>query len=238
MNRPSRLGAAVLVAIGTVAALLYANFLLVWNHGGLVGADDVVSELEAPGQPYAAFLRTTDVVCAVLVVVLLPWVRAALPRGRWRDVVVGATGLFAVGATVAALVPTPCGPDVPCPHGAAQTWVHDASSVASDTALYVGVAAAWVATREAGPTWFRRAAWWLVWLGGVLSSAVFAVATVAGAPDEVIGVSQRVHILGISAWIVCLALLAARATRPARHRADHRHPDPDRREEPDRAHHL
>ena len=143
MRRPADLGAAALLACGGVAALLYSNFLLDWTRRGFVGMDDIVSRLEAPGEPHAMLLRTTDVVCAVLVVALLPWVRAALPRGPWREVTVWATVGFAFGATVAALVPPPCGPDVVCAVTQAQV-VHDISSIASDAALYVGVAAACV----------------------------------------------------------------------------------------------
>ena len=123
-------------------------------------------------------LRVTDVVCAVLVLSLLPWVRAGLPRGVWREVVVWGTVVFAVGAAVAAFVPTPCGPDVACgaPSVQVQLGVHDLSSIVSDAGLYAGVAAAWLATRGTGPTWFRRTAWWLFWVGGVVSSVAYQYA--------------------------------------------------------------
>ena len=169
--------AVTLVVAGGIAALLYANFLIDWVLRGFAGMGDVVSELESAGQPNAVLLRVTDVLCAVLVVALLPWVRAGLPRGAWREVVVWSTVLFAAGATVAAIVATPCGPDDPCtgPGLQPQLAVHDWSSILSDTALYVGVAAAWFATRVIGPAWFRRTAWWLFWVGGVVSSAVVPV---------------------------------------------------------------
>lgn len=87
MSRAWDRGSLALLACGAVAALLYANFLLDWDSDGLVGTDDIVSQLEAEGQPHAMLLRTTDVVCAALVVALLPWVRAALRPGyskfRW-----------------------------------------------------------------------------------------------------------------------------------------------------------
>ena len=114
MRRPADLGSAALLACGAVAALLYSNFLLDWTRRGFVGMDDIVSRLEAPGEPHAMLLRSTDVVCAVLVVALLPWVRGALPRGPWRELSVWATVVFALGATIAAIVPPPCGPDVAC----------------------------------------------------------------------------------------------------------------------------
>jgi hypothetical protein len=213
MRRPAARDrrAILLVVVGCVAALFYANFLIDWVLRGFSGMGDVVSELESPGQPNAVLLRVTDVVCGVLVVSLLPWVRAGLPRGAWREVVVWSTVAFAVGAAVAAFVPTPCGPDVACdaPRLQLQRQVHDLSSILSDAALYVGVAAAWLATRGAGPSWFRRTAWWLFWLGGVVSTAVFQYFTSTDDPPWAVGVAQRVHIVGICVWIVTLSVYAA-----------------------------
>lgn len=208
-NRDPR--ALLLIGVGCVAALLYANFLLDWMLRGFTGMGEVVSELESPGQENAALLRVTDVVCAGLVVSLLPWVRAGLPRGAWREVVVWATVVFALGATVAAIIATPCGPDVACTAADVQLQlhVHDAASVVSDTGLYVGVVAAWFATRRTGPVWFRRAAWWLFWIGGVVSSIVFQYFDTTQDPEWAVGVAQRVHIVGICAWIVALAAYAA-----------------------------
>jgi hypothetical protein len=203
-----------LVVCGAVAALLYANFLLDLTRRGFAGMDDIVSQLEAEGQPYAMLLRVSDVVCAVLVVALLPWVRVAMPRGFWRELTVWSTVAFAVGSTVAAVVPTPCGPEISCPGPAWQIGVHDNSSIASDAALYVGVAAAWFATRRSGPVWFHRAAWWIFWLGGVASSLLFAWVNAEYESTYAPGVTQRLHILFVSAWILCLALLAARRRPP------------------------
>ena len=222
MRRPTDLGSAALLACGGAAALLYSNFLLDWTRRGFVGMDDIVSRLEAPGEPHAMLLRTTDVVCAVLVVALLPWVRAALPRGPWRELTVWATIGFAFGATVAALVPPPCGPDAVCAVTQAQV-VHDVSSIGSDAALYVGVAAAWLSTRRSGPTWFRRAAAWVFWLGGVVSSALFAYFNATSDPAWAPGLSQRAHIVCISVWLLCLAALAAHTRSPSDHPTTEEH---------------
>jgi len=217
--------AVALVVCGAVAAFLYANFLLDWTRRGFTGMDDIVSQLEAHGQPNAMLLRVTDVVCAVLVVALLPWVRAALPRGFWRELTVWSTVAFAAGATVAAVVPTPCGPDVSCPGPQWQIAVHDNSSIASDTALYVGVAAAWFASRRTGPVWFHRAAFWVFWIGGVVTSLLFAWVNAEYESTYAPGLTQRLHIVCISAWILCLALLAARGrpTTPVHPAKEHDH---------------
>jgi len=210
---------ALLIAplvVGTVAALLYSNFLLDWVLRGFHGMSEIVSALEAPGEPNFVLLRVTDVISAVLVVCLLPRVRARLPRGAWREVFAGATLIFAIGAVLAAVVVAPCGPGVLC-DGSAQrlaTEAHDDSSIVSDTALYVGVAAVWLSIRTMGPVWFRRAAWWVFWLGGAVSTIVFGYFHRTADPAWAIGISQRVHILGISVWIVGLGLFAAQPGPP------------------------
>ena len=199
------------IVLGISAALLYSNFLLDWVLRGFTGLGEVVSLLEAPGQPNATLLRVTDVVCAALVVCLLPGVRRRLPRGIWREVFVGGTLLFALGAALAAVVATSCGSGIPCegPSQEVAKAVHEASSIVSDTALYVGAAAAWLSVRTVGPVWFRRAAAWFVLLGGVVTTVVFAWFHQTEDPAWAVGASQRLHIVCISAWILCLGLLAA-----------------------------
>lgn len=214
-----------LVVVGVVAALLYSNFILDWVLRDFSGMGQIVSELEAPGEPNATLLRITDVLCAVLVVSLLPWVRRRLPAGWWRELSVWTMVVFALGASIAAFVATPCGPGEICdrPSHQLRIEVHDGSSIVSDTALYVSVAAAWLATRRTGPLWFRRVAWWNFWLGGVLASIVFEYFNSTKDPAWAVGASQRVHILGISIWIVTLGVYAAAAPRPKRVRVA---PDP------------
>ena len=205
-----------LVVVGLVAAFLYSSFIIDWVLRGFSGMGEIVSELAAPGEPNATLLRICDVVCAVLVVSMLPWVRRRLPPGGWRELCVWAMVVFAVGATVAAVVATPCGPGAICdsPSQQLQAGVHDASSIVSDTAFYVSVAAAWLATRQTGPRWFRRIAWWDFWLGGVVASLVFEYFNVTQDPEWAAGVVQRIHIVAISIWIATLGVYAGRAESP------------------------
>lgn len=202
----------VLIGIGLVAAFLYANFLIDWVRRDFRGMGEVVSELEAPGEPNAMLLRVTDVVCAVLVVALLPPVRSALPSGWWREVAVWATVIFALGAVAAAVVSAPCGPSVTCssPSDRLQLQIHNGASLISNVALFTGVAAVGFATRTTGPRWLTRFAWWTFWIVGVVASLVFGYFDGATEPSSAVGVSQRIHIVGISAWIVCLGVVAAR----------------------------
>lgn len=200
-----------LLLAGCVAAVLYSNFVIDWVLRGFEGMDQIVSKLEAPGQPNATLLRVTDIVCALLVVTLLPRVRSLVQPGRWREVAVWATVTFAIGAALAAVVPSPCGPGQTCdsPSQDLQAWAHDAASIVSDTALFVGMAAMWFATRESGPSWLRRLAFWNFILGGIVVTALLGWFSETGDPSWAAGASQRVHIVFMSAWIVCLGVVAA-----------------------------
>ncbi|AWB92423.1 DUF998 domain-containing protein [Aeromicrobium chenweiae] len=205
--------ATTLVLTSAVAGLFYSNFVLDWVLRGFEGMGDVVSNLSAPGEPFAVVARVTDFLCGVLVLLILPSVRRALPPGRCRPVVVGGTAVFAVAAAAAAVITTPCGPDIVCSSPAQQRQgdLHLVLSTVSDVGLYIGTAAAWLTTRRVGPRWFALAAWWLFWLAGLVATAVFGFFAEVG-PEWVAATGQRVHIVGMSLWILCLGLLAADAS--------------------------
>ncbi|NPC95297.1 DUF998 domain-containing protein [Nocardioides sp. zg-DK7169] len=204
--------------LGACAGVLYANFVLDWLRRGPATLGHMVSELAAPGEPSAWVYRGAEVGTAALVLPLLPSVRAALPAGPAREVVAGGAAVFAVGAAVAGLVPTPCGPRPV--HEEVDTRprssLHDGASAVSDSGLYVAEAAAWLSTRRHGPRWFHRGTGAAL-VVGTASSLVFARARPSGRLRGVTGVAQRVNVLAISAWLGCLGLLAARA--PGEHDA-------------------
>lgn len=205
--------AAIPVGIGLTAAFLYSNFLIDWVLRGFAGMDRVVSYLETPGEPNATILRVTDVVCAILVISLLPAVRRALPAGRANDLVIGCTVVFALGAVIAAFVAMPCGLGETCTSAADRRSanIHDAASVVSETAVFLGVAAAWWATRRDGPAWVARVTPWLFWIVGVGTTAVFTYLGLYTDNQTWTAYSQRVHILGVSVWLACLGFIAAAA---------------------------
>lgn len=200
--------------LGAGAGILYANFVLDWVRRGSASLGHLVSELAAPGEPQAWLYRAGEVGCAALVLPLLPAVRSRLPVGAGREVVVGATAVFAVGAATAAVVPTPCGPGVvrDVVDRRPRNDLHDGASIVADAALYLGVAAAWVTTRGRGPGWFHRAAGWVLLLGSG-SGLVFAYARPVAGRRWLAGISQRVDVVTVSAWLCCLGLFAAREAR-------------------------
>ncbi len=175
----------------------------------------MVSSLEVSGQPEAGLLRALDVACAVLTLALVPFLAAALPPGRWRTVGVWSLVVFAVAGIVSTFVTLPCADETPsCPAGAgqhAQAAVHDAATVVSTAALYLSAAAVVMALRRTGPAWIARAAV-LVVAVGVTCGIASVVADLASA-DDAAGAAQRLQILSVSAWLICVGVFAAR--RPA-----------------------
>ena len=74
--------------------------------------------------------------------------------------------------------------------------------------------------REAtGPTWFRRTAWWLFWVGGVVSSIAYQYVSVTEASSGAVGIASASTSSFICAWIVALSIYAATAGLRARDRA-------------------
>jgi len=208
----SRRDVALLV-VGVVAALFYSNFLL-----DVVFSSDhdwfaVVSELEVPGAQTATLLRTTDVLCGILVLALLPYVWAALPVGGWRKWAVSMTAIFAVTAAASGVISLPCADEVSCSTTGdeIQRWMHDGISIVSQTTVFLGALAIGLATRHQGPRWIHRAAWITFWVGGVLGTLVFTYYGTTDSSSWQTGIAQRFQIGLTSAWIICLAALAAGA---------------------------
>ncbi|MBM6405429.1 DUF998 domain-containing protein [Phycicoccus sp. CSK15P-2] len=207
--------ALTLAAAGAVAACCYSAYLV--DAAVSPGHDwfAVVSRLQVPGAPLSGFLRTADVVCGLLVLVLLPFVATVAGRRRWRRVLVVATTAFAIGCAAAALVPLPCEDISRCGTGAdlVQWWVHDALSVVSQGGVFVGAAAVGLDTRRGGPAWLHRSAWATVWVGGVLGTVLLGVTALVGPSSWEAGLAQRFQISVTSLWILCLGLMAAGAVR-------------------------
>ncbi|MGE0027856.1 MAG: DUF998 domain-containing protein [Thermoleophilia bacterium] len=203
--------AAAVVLAGVLAAVAYAGFLfdLFDDAGGLDLS--VVSSLETSGEPEAGLLRTLDVVSGLLTLALVPFLAAALPPGRWRAVTAWSLVVFAAGGILAALVPLPCADGTPgCPAGAgerAQAAVHDAATVVSTLAVLLSAAAVVMALRRTGPAWMTWAAL-LVVAVGVTTGVAYVIADLASA-DDAVGIAQRLQILCVSAWLVCIGVHAA-----------------------------
>ena len=92
-----------------------------------------------------------------------------------------------------------------------------ALSIVSTAAFFVSAAATAIAVRASGPRWLGVAGWASV-AAGAATGVVFTAAEALGM-ETTLGVSQRVQILAVTAWIVCLGVYAATAGVRARGRA-------------------
>lgn len=201
-----------LLIVGVLAAVCQSNFIIDWILRGGSGMDQIISTLAADGEPNARLLRATDAACAVLVLVLTPFVRAALPPGRWRRVVVVGLVGFAVGAVAAALFSS-CGHGSSCTGSAAiEALWHDAASLVSEAGIIASIVGSWVLTRRAGPRWLHR--WSMIVIAIVVAVLVASVLTalVSGSTTTPLGAYlQRVQVLATSSWLVALGVLASRS---------------------------
>lgn len=196
------------LAIGCTAAVLYSNFLLDLMIPGPHEWAKQVSALEIPGHRSAALLRTTDVVSALLVLSQLPAVRRALPRSRWRTVVLGGVAAFAAGGILAAIITLPA-PGTEELHRT-RHLVHDLSSIVSVGGMVASAAAARIllrGPRERRPRWLTAAVV-VVAIGCAAELGSEVLVALWPGLDLVDGLAQRAQMLTLSAWIVGLAGLA------------------------------
>ena len=208
----------MLVVIGVVAAVAYSGFLvyLAFPADGY-GPTAIVSDLEAEGAPHGAVLRILDAASGALTLILVPYLWWALPRGLWRPVAVWSTLVFAVFGIPAGLVALPCDEDAPaCAQSTAdqiQGTAHDVVSIVSTTALIAAAGATALAVRREGPRWLECAGCVTVTIQ-VATGLIFGAGYLADW-DALVGVAQRVEIVGISAWIICLGIYSATHGIPA-----------------------
>lgn len=218
---------ALHLTTGAVAAVLYSNFLIDLLVPGPHEWAQQVSVLEIPGHRSALLLRTTDVLAALLVLAQLPAVRAALPRSRWRRLVVGGAAAFAAGGILAAIATLPADPQVgvdglvttagTLDPGALRRAAHNATSIVSVGGMIASAGGAWMLLR-------RRPLERPRWLGPLVAVVAAGCAIELGA-DLVValrpqwqlldGLSQRAQMLTLSAWVLGLGAIAARPPRTA-----------------------
>jgi Protein of unknown function (DUF998) len=198
-----------ILAVSVLGAFFYANFILDLILPGEHDWRTLVSELEKPGYPHAGLLRSTDVVCGLLVLALTPLLWTALPAGRRRGWSVGFLAAFAIGNAVAGAVPLPDGSS----GGTAQLQqlVHDVASAISQAALFLGAITVAIGTRRRGPQWLHRSAWATFWVGGVVASIIFGSAALADSDSWQTGAAQRFQLSVSGIWIVCLGYFCATA---------------------------
>lgn len=213
----------VLLTTGVLAGVLYSNFLLDALLSRRHDWFAVVSELEMPGYPTATLLRTTDVVCSLLVIgiAVVLWT-ARRVRGAER-LAAASMVVFALGGIVAALVPLPCRPGAsscPAPRQVLQDGVHDTASLVSQVAIFVSAGAIALALRREGPRWLVRHGHATFWVGGIAGTVLLVTLDQTHPGSWQAGLVQRLQLAWMSTWIygfaVATVVARARAERPIR----------------------
>jgi hypothetical protein len=156
----------LIVALGSLLALLYCSWPLSFILNPSVGRRDLASELEAPHQPYNWVFISLDVLSGLgLFILCVLQYRAVVNKRRIKWSVMS-YGIFGLLAAVAALVPLNCDPtaqqcgaliDDPL------ILIHGLASILSVVALFFGTALI------TGTTYFHESAkksW--KWIAGVL----------------------------------------------------------------------
>jgi hypothetical protein len=192
-----------------VAAICYSSFLLSPLTGGPSGQRGFVSELEAPGTPYAWLYRGSDVAAGLSIVLLAFTLTRWLPRRRQTDLGLLLLALVGLSSILDGATTMRCDPatDAACAHGESSVGglVSQLSTVHTDTGLIGFFGAAAGAILLGAVSWHQRR----------LSSTAQLAAGVAiagcGLLDLVLlltrrdlGSVERLRILLSSAWFLLL----------------------------------
>lgn len=192
----------------------------------------LVGELAAADQPYAWLFAAGRRAAGVLALLTAGFGAVAGERGRaYRAGWAGLAG-FGLAAVASSALPMDCAVSVDAACAAAETagalslthTAHTVSGGLAGAAALAGTASLAIALRgRGGPPFLVTAA-----LLGLQAVAVIAVLLLlsagAGQPVEGVGLAQRAHFLGITAWLASLASLPGVWRAPLSARAGARSP--------------
>lgn len=205
-----------------VAAVCYSSFLLSrWTHAAPSANGGFVSELEAPGQPYAWLYRSSDVL-AGLGILVAAWTLRPLVRGhRWSTasvLLLALTGAASVvdGATTMSCDPgtsARCAQHEHTPGGllGQLAALHTDSGLVGFAASAIGAIMLGAVLAGRWPSWGRMQ----IALGTAMGGCGLADLGVLLASGD-IGSIERVRVLLTSGWFLVLGLFLFRrqASRP------------------------
>jgi hypothetical protein len=216
------LGHAALVLCGVagiVAGVSYSSFLLApWIGSRLSVADSFVSELEANGQRNVGFFRASDVVAGALMIVLAVGLAGMLDVDLYGVLGCASLALVGLGSIGDALTAVRCGPatDPGCARSASiATQFGDVHTVTSS----IGVVGTMATMALLGTHLYRRHRWIsLAWLSWTCAAMMLLLSTTDGIlilSDHGFGLSERMHVLLMSIWLVAVGWHVA--AHPLRH---------------------
>ena len=213
----ARAGNALVLACGVLAAAANCAFLFrAASASRLDPVNSMISELEVPGQPFSWFFRGASLLSGLAAFAFALGLRPRIPAGRSGQWGIVALALYGLAGAADALFPMDCAPSasVVClraDEAQPMSWLYQAHAwfdVAGSIAVLVSL---WFLGRHLvqHPEWRRASAVTRAGFAGL--AAVTAVVTVMSArylPG--VGVVQRIEVLGVSGWLLVLALAVRR----------------------------
>ncbi len=195
-----------------IAAACYSSFLLSpWTHAARSAGSGFISELEAPGQPFAWLYRTSDVL-AGLGVVIAAWAVYRLIAGRrWSATAVVLFALAGASSVLDAATSMQCDPNTStrCAQGehTAAGLVSQLVSVHTDSGLlgFIGGAAgASILGVVIADRWVRWGRLQIAFGIGIASCGLadIVLLLVSGS----IGWTERIRVLLTSGWFLAVGL--------------------------------
>jgi hypothetical protein len=216
----SRRGELVVLVSGVLAAAANCAFLFrAASASRLDPVNSMISELEVPGQPLSWFFRGASLLSGLAAVVFALGLRPRIPAGRSGQAGCLALAFFGLAGAADAVFPMDCAPSASAvclraDEDSPTNWLYQAHTwfdVAGSIAVLVSL---WFLGRHLvrHPEWRHATAVTRAGFAGL--AAVSVVLTVMSArylPG--VGVVQRIEVLGVSGWLLVLAL-AVRRRRP------------------------
>jgi hypothetical protein len=205
---------------GVLAAAANCAFLFrAASASRLDPVNSMISELEVPGQPRSWFFRGASLLSGLAAVVFALGLRPRIPSGRSGQAGCVALAFFGLAGAADALFPMDCAPSASAvclraDEDQPMNWLSQAHTwfdVAGSVAVLVSL---WFLGRHLvrHPEWRRASAVTRAGFAGLAGvSVVLTVMSARYLPG--VGVVQRIEVLGVSGWLLVLAL-AVRRRRP------------------------
>jgi hypothetical membrane protein len=218
-----------IVRIGGIAAVIaavsYSSFLASpWTHGSGSAGRGFISELEAPGQPYAWLYRSSDVLAGIGILIAA-WAVSRLVAGRrWSAAAIVLLTLTGASSVLDGATSMRCDPgtSVRCAHGerTASGLISQLTALHTDSGL-LGFAASAAGAIILGAVladhwrgWGRLQIALGVSIAGCGIADLFLLLTGGG-----IGSTERARVLLTSGWLLVAGLFLLRRSSAAGARA-------------------
>jgi Protein of unknown function (DUF998) len=216
-RRSARIGGIAAV----IAAASYSSFLISpWTHSPGSASRGFISELEAPGQPYAWLYRSSDVLAGIGILIAA-WAVSQLVAGRrWSAAAVALLALTGVGSVLDGATSMRCDPGTSarCAHGehtagglvSQLTALHTDSGLLGFAASAAGAIILGAVLADRWPSWGRLQ----IALGVSIAGCGLADLLLLLSSSS-IGSTERARILLTSGWLLAVGLFLLRQCAPA-----------------------